>query len=58
MLRLAVIFGLALTLPAAAAPSARDLKDQIATVMARTHAQGLAIAIIQDGRIRSVAADL
>jgi CubicO group peptidase (beta-lactamase class C family) len=56
MLRLAVIFGLALTLPAAAAPSARDLKDQVATVMARTHAQGLAIAIIQDGRIRSVAA--
>ncbi|MBN9590473.1 MAG: serine hydrolase [Alphaproteobacteria bacterium 64-11] len=56
MLRLAFLFCVAASLPATAMPSAAEIGAHVAAMMARTHAKGLAVATIQNGKVHSVAA--
>jgi CubicO group peptidase (beta-lactamase class C family) len=56
MRSLLVVLSLFLAAPALAMPSSAALDARAKEIMARTHANGLAIAVIEDGRVSSVAA--
>ena len=51
---LAVVLGLASSAAAADLPGSAAISAQVGRVMARTHAQGLAIAVVDHGRVASV----
>src|SRR5262249_35452806 len=53
---LPLIASLLIAAPAAAQPSASALDAGVRQILARTHAHGLAIAVIENGRVVSTAA--